>query len=781
MDGFVGMKVSNLRRAVGVIVLMVAGWTAAHAQEAGTIAGTVNDAQTSDPVADVNVVVVGAIFGDATDAEGRFRIEGVPPGEYTVQVSTLGYRTARRTITVEAGATATVNFRLTPADDQAGDAAALVDPSALQPIATVDARPIREVSASDAGAILRGVPGVGVARRGPLGLDPNVRGLTETQVGVYLDGMRSFAAGPLRMAPPLSTIDPTAIQRIDIVTGPYALTQGAGNLNAIRVQTEAVEPGASAGGYLQSGFRGNGSAAATSGALTGSLFGVGYRLHGAYRTGDDYAAGDGASVPADYESGAVRGTFVYPLTSASNLTLTGGYQDQRGIDYPGLSLNADRFETGQGHIRYRMQRERGTLRGLDVQAYAAQTLHRMTNDGKPAVERDTLPDGSPAPPVNITADSEMQTFGGRVGATLAPASNWRLEVGGDVVHTYRDAIRERIPEGPIFLIVIPPDQVWPGVSITEAGLFANATRPWGPVDVAATVRADVVWADADRASTAFLDNAGGLTDPDLRATETNWSGALNLGLPLSEQWTLTLGGGSVVRTADVLERYADRFPASDASTHAEVQGNPMLDPERSTQADIGLEGAFERGRLRVNAFARRISDYITLEPTAIDPLLPTSPGTVYRYVNGEATFYGAEVQGRYEVNPLLTVRGHGSYLWGRDETRDEPAIGVPPLSGAIAARVEVPFSESLFLESTLHWAAEQDRVATPRGEMPTDGYATADVRLGFAPVSRTTLTLAVENLTDADYAHHLNALNPFSGQRVPEPGRTLSLQLRVTF
>ncbi len=772
----------SIRRVIVFIMLMAAGAVGtAHAQAPGTIAGTVFDAPSGEPLPEVNVVVVGAIFGDATDASGRFQIEGVPPGSYTVQVSTLGYRTARRTITVEAGATATVEFRLTPSEAATGAAAAVADPAELQPIVRIEEQRLRELNGPDAGVALRTMPGVEAARRGPLGFDPNVRGFTEAQVGVYLDGIHLVAGSPLRMHTPLSPVDPTALRRIEVVKGPYALTQGAGAMSTIRMETPPVEPGAAAGGYLQGSFQGTSPAAATSGALRGSLFGIGYGVHGAYRTGNDYTAGNGASVPADYESGAVRGTLVYPLTPVSKLTVIGGYQNQRDIDDPRRLLHTERSETGQGSVRYRMQRERGTLRGLDVQAYATQTLHRMTNDGKPAAARDTFSDGSSRPPVHVTADSEVQTFGGRAGATIAPASNWRLEVGGDVVHTYRDAIRERIPEGPIFLIVIPPDQVWPAVTITEAGLFARAARPWGPVDVAATVRADLVWADADRASAAFLDNAGGLTEADLRATETNWSGALNLGLPLSKQWTLTLGGGSVVRTAGALERYADRFLATRVPSAAETQGNPRLDPERSMQVDLGLEGVFERGRLHVSAFARRISDYITLEPTTIEPRLPTSPGIVYRYVNGEATFYGGEVQGRYKVNPLLTLRGHGSYLWGRDASLDEPALGIVPLSGEVTARVDVPFSESLFLESTLHWSAKQDRVASARGETSTDGYTIADVRLGVAPAPRTTLTLSLENITDTAYAHPLNARIPASGAPVPEPGRTLAVQLRVTF
>lgn len=81
------------------------------------------------------------------------------------------------------------------------------------------------------------VSGVDAVRRGTIGIDPVVRGLREIEVGTYLDGTRIFLAGPGRMDSPLSHLDPSAIQSVQVVKGPYALTWGAGNLSAIKVET----------------------------------------------------------------------------------------------------------------------------------------------------------------------------------------------------------------------------------------------------------------------------------------------------------------------------------------------------------------------------------------------------------------------------------------------------------------------------------------------------------------------------------------------------------------
>jgi outer membrane receptor protein involved in Fe transport len=63
----------------------------AEAGTTGTIAGTVRDAGTGEPVALANVMIPALRRGAVTDAQGHFVILNLPPGRYTVRVSLLGY------------------------------------------------------------------------------------------------------------------------------------------------------------------------------------------------------------------------------------------------------------------------------------------------------------------------------------------------------------------------------------------------------------------------------------------------------------------------------------------------------------------------------------------------------------------------------------------------------------------------------------------------------------------------------------------------------------------
>lgn len=189
--------------------------------------------------------------------------------------------------------------------------------------------------------------------------------------------------------------------------------------------------------------------------------------------------------------------------------------------------------------------------------------------------------------------------------------------------------------------------------------------------------------------------------------------------------------------------------------------------------------------MSVNGFARHLHNYITLEPTSLNPILPLSPETVYRYVNGEADFVGVEASTTVSVAEPLRVRASGSWLWGTDETLDEPAFGVAPPSADLGVRwtpsLELLSVTGVYVDSRITAFAEQDRVAVSRGERPTEGYTVVDLRTGIRLMRSVELELGVENVFDVSYANHLNAKNPFSGAQIPEPGRVFTTNLTVQF
>ncbi|CAN5818008.1 TonB-dependent receptor [soil metagenome] len=90
-----------------------AGITVESEAQQGTVRGQVVDAQSGQPLATAQVVVVGTTLGALSDASGNYVISGVPAGLYTVQVTRLGHaQTQRENVSVSAGASVTVDFQM---------------------------------------------------------------------------------------------------------------------------------------------------------------------------------------------------------------------------------------------------------------------------------------------------------------------------------------------------------------------------------------------------------------------------------------------------------------------------------------------------------------------------------------------------------------------------------------------------------------------------------------------------------------------------------------------
>ena len=66
---------------------------AVQAQNKGVVKGRVFDLASNEAIPFANVVVYGTTLGGATDEEGRFRLENVPPGLVRLEVSSIGYQT----------------------------------------------------------------------------------------------------------------------------------------------------------------------------------------------------------------------------------------------------------------------------------------------------------------------------------------------------------------------------------------------------------------------------------------------------------------------------------------------------------------------------------------------------------------------------------------------------------------------------------------------------------------------------------------------------------------
>lgn len=72
-----------------ILLLLIADFS--FAGTTGKIKGKITDKDTGEPIVGANVIIEGTYFGAAADIEGDFYINNIPPGNYTVVVSAVGY------------------------------------------------------------------------------------------------------------------------------------------------------------------------------------------------------------------------------------------------------------------------------------------------------------------------------------------------------------------------------------------------------------------------------------------------------------------------------------------------------------------------------------------------------------------------------------------------------------------------------------------------------------------------------------------------------------------
>jgi TonB-dependent SusC/RagA subfamily outer membrane receptor len=219
------------------------------AQATGTVEGTVIDAGNKRPVPSVQVSIVGTggTVGGLTNAQGEFRILNVAAGQRTVRLRRLGYVATTKAVDVTAGGTTNVAIEISPSAVElnaivtTGTGGSQIEARKLgNTVATVEVP--QDAPITNFSQILQGrepgvmaLPSSGLTGEGSrIRIRGNASLSQSNEPIVYVDGVRIDNGGgygrgfvgtggggtPSR----LDDLDPTAIEKIEILKGAAAAT-----------------------------------------------------------------------------------------------------------------------------------------------------------------------------------------------------------------------------------------------------------------------------------------------------------------------------------------------------------------------------------------------------------------------------------------------------------------------------------------------------------------------------------------------------------------------------
>ena len=626
----------------------------------------------------------------------------------------------------------------------------------------------------ETGDSLRDLLGVSGSRMGGHGIDPTIRGLSQTQLNVLLDGAYVHGGCPNRMDPPTSYATTTAFEEVTVIRGTQTLAYGGGGPGGtilFKRQTERFSEDENIRGRLTGSWRGNSNtrdlgADVTIGGRDGFVRIIGNRVDSG-----NYEDGNGATVRAAYEERGSNIILGYTPSDSTRFELSWDRQETLDSLFPGAGMDSP--ESLNDTVRVRAEiAELGVFNNVNAELYRSEVDHVMDNYSL-----------RPNMGMKMRAPSESDTTGGRITAEIA-SDFGLIKVGVDGQYNDRDARRFNDTSG----IAMLNSVLWPEVSIDQTGVFTEIGHQLTPeLWLLGGVRYDYVTSEAGKTE---LDPMGMLMSPeqlyaiyygstDTKRTDHNIGALLRAEYRPAGSDTLWYAGfARSVRTPDATERYL----ASNAMMPSgRWVGNPDINPEAHHQLEVGSLSRWEGITLDVSLFVNNVNDYVLRDRF----VAPMNNASVYR--NVDAQLIGGEAKLSWAVSDALALEAGAAYVHAENTTDDRAIHQIPPLEGYARATWT---TGKLAAGAELQAAATQTRVDLTSSTgiagqgldvRETAGWGVTNLFASYQVQEGIMLEAGIDNVFDKGYSQHLNRGNAFDPTQiqVTEPGRSAWVSMTV--
>ena len=220
-----------------IILILFLAVSSPLAQSTGSLSGIVSDSS-HNPLPDVNVKIKGSYLGTAADIDGRYLIKGISPGEYTVQVSAIGYKPVEYTgIKISRGETTELEIMLN-----------ITSYSLEEEILVIGDRPLLDIEQTESKHVMTSEE---ISEK----MVENVVDIVTLQPGVikqddalYIRGGRSddnsFLIDGVSVQDPLAgtgfglQLSSNVLEEVEVITGGYNAEYGQATSGVVNVKTK---------------------------------------------------------------------------------------------------------------------------------------------------------------------------------------------------------------------------------------------------------------------------------------------------------------------------------------------------------------------------------------------------------------------------------------------------------------------------------------------------------------------------------------------------------------
>ncbi|MGO1541753.1 MAG: TonB-dependent copper receptor [Luteimonas sp.] len=645
-----------------------------------------------------------------------------------------------------------------------------VAPSATLTFVTDPRLPRQPVPASDGADYLKTIPGFGVMRSGGTNGDPVLRGMFGSRLNLLAGDGALMGACPSRMDNAMSYISPENWDALTVTKGPQTVLWGGGAAaGTVRFERDIPyfpEPGMQARGSLLAGSNGRNDQVLDFAAGNETFYG---RLTANRSDADDYEDGDGNVVPSAWLKWNAVAAFGWTPDADTVIVASIGRGDGEE-SYAGRGMDGSQFDRTSYGLRFEKKHMEGRLNEVAANLYYNDIDHVMDN----YTLRDPDPDG--AMPMPMASNVAHRTVGGRAALTWR-GDHWDL-TGGIDGRASRHAQRSAMGRDAYLA------QPWNvDARFRQAGAFAELH--WHISDQHHLIGGARL--DSAEAEDRRMRAGGGGHGHDGHAMPNPTAGATRSeSLPSAFiRYEQTVPGsalswyaglGHTARMPDYWELFSpDHGPAGAVNAFAGV------DPERTTQLDLGLSYGGEAIDAWISVYAGRMRDYILFD-------YGDHGATTAR--NADADIRGGEAGVEWRPADHWRLGGSVAYAWGELADGGQPLPQMTPFESRLTAAYD---NGRWSAGALLRVVAGQDRVSESLGNVvgrdlgPSPGFAVFSLNGGYRFSETVQLTAGIDNLFDRAYSEHLNLAGnsafgyPADPVRVNEPGRTAWVKLNVEY
>lgn len=261
LNNFCKLKKSSRIKVVSILkiilpILFFLFHSNIMAGNSGKIQGSVIDKKTGEKLPGANVTIIGTTYGSATNLNGEYFILQVPPGEYTLKFSVIGYKDfIVQDVKVSSELTTRIDAEL---EETTLDIGGVVVVIAQRPVIQKDVTAsIQFLGAEEmirlpvidakeglfvqAGVFLDPIPvvgGLGSAGRGETRY--SIRGGSQDEIKWFFDGVRtaSLVNGRADWGGSFTNLNMNSIQEVQIMTGGFTAEYGEAQSGVISVVTK---------------------------------------------------------------------------------------------------------------------------------------------------------------------------------------------------------------------------------------------------------------------------------------------------------------------------------------------------------------------------------------------------------------------------------------------------------------------------------------------------------------------------------------------------------------